>query len=388
MGKYDLFIFAGEASGDLHAEHLIKDLKKLANLNICAVGGPLVRKLGVHMIMDLEEFNVMGFVDVLWKLPRLIKNFIKLKSFILKENPKACIFIDYPEFNLRLEKSLKKNGYRGKLIHYICPTVWAWRKNRIKTLEENLNSLLCIFPFEKKYFQNNLRVEYVGNPLVCKKETHKYESDSLGPSIGVFPGSRQKEIERNLPMQLDCLKYIFKTYPSYFFVISIADEKWKNLIHAIAKPYKNIFKERLIFAPSSKSYDIMQNLSLAIATSGTVTLELALHKVPTIVTYKINPFDLFLVKNILKINLPFYCIVNIISQKLIFPELYGPQVNEKNLHYWITKLLLEKNESQKIIGGCDELINSLKKTDYNKTAALSILKTTYSSKKIEKLLSK
>lgn len=387
MAKYDLFIFAAEASADLHGEQIIKELKELANLNICCVGGPLMQKQGAHAILGSEEFNVMGFIDVLFKLPKLIKNFLKLKSFILKENPKACIFIDYPDFTLRLEKALRKKGFKGKLIHYICPTVWAWRKKRIKTLEENLDALLCIFPFEKKYFQNTLKVEYVGNPLLAKIESHVYEKSSF-PSIGIFPGSRQKEIERNLPLQLHCLKYIFNTYPSYSFIISIAEKKWENLVHSIAKPYKDLFKGRLIFAPSAKSYDIMQNLTLAIATSGTITLELALHKIPTIVTYKINPFDLFLVKNILKINLPFYCIVNIIGQRLIFPELYGPQVNEKNLHFWLTKLLLEENYRKKIIDDCSEIVSSLKKADYKKSRALSVLKIMYPKKNFDTLMLK
>jgi len=300
----------------------------------------------------------MGFVDIFFALPRLIKNFFFLKKRLLQINPKACLFIDYPEFSFMLQSALRKNGYKGKIIHYICPSVWAWRKNRIKTMQKNLDLLLCIYPFEKKFLQNQLTSKYVGNPLISKLQNHEYEEKwhlNDMPLLGIFPGSRRHEIERNLPIQLEAAKEIQKKHPRFYFVISVSSNKNKKIISEIAGNFKNDFQEKLILMPSSKNYDLMNNLEMAIATSGTINLELAFHKVPTVVTYKVKRLDFFIARNILKINLPFYCIVNIIAKKIVFPELYGINFTKENLLYYLNKLLLEKTFKEKIIRDCDEV---------------------------------
>ena len=168
MKTYDIFIFAGEQSGDLHGAELLYALKqKEPNLQIMGVGGPKMRSQGIYSIEKMESFQVMGLSDVIKALPKLVFLFKNIRNTILKNNPKAVIFIDYPDFNMRMAKSLRKNGYTGKLIHYICPSVWAWRKGRIKDLAETLDLLLTIFPFEPQYFEKTpLKVEYVGNSLV------------------------------------------------------------------------------------------------------------------------------------------------------------------------------------------------------------------------------
>ncbi|NDE82769.1 MAG: lipid-A-disaccharide synthase, partial [Chlamydiia bacterium] len=164
--NYDIFIFAGEPSGDLHGEALIQEIrKKDPSLKIAAVAGPRMRALGIDCILPMEEFQVMGFFDVFCALPRLIKHFYFIGKQILAMNPRSAIFIDYPGFNLRMEKHLKKRGFKAELIHYICPSVWVHGKGRIKTMESSLSQLLCILPFEKLCFEgSSLPVTYVGHP--------------------------------------------------------------------------------------------------------------------------------------------------------------------------------------------------------------------------------
>ncbi len=320
----DLIIIAAEPSADLLGDGLIRDLLRLnPDLKIGAVAGPLMRKLPIEVISSMEKLCSMGFIGILSSLPRLFVQFFKIRKAILKRNPKAAVFIDYPGFNLRLERSLRKKGFQGKIIHYVCPTVWAWGKKRIPLLEKNVDLLLCLFPFEKSCFSGKkLQVEYVGHPLKriikpsLKKRTH---------TLALFPGSRFSEIEKNLPKQIAAAKKLQKEDPSIEVAVSISQPNKEELIKNLTKD----FPCKLVLP--SEAYSLMRSARLALATSGTVTLELALHGTPTVVNYAIRKLDLFLAQKIFRINLPFYCIVNIIANKEIFPEFFGPNLTVDNL---------------------------------------------------------
>lgn len=383
--KYDLFVFAGESSGDLHAREIIKDLKgKVPNLKIFAVSGPEMQKEKIETIMSIERFQIMGFSSLFFSFFKILKNFFYLKKTILKKNPTMALFIDYPDFSLRLQKALRKKGYKGKIIHYICPSVWAWRSNRIKLMQKNLDLLICIYPFEKELLSDKLNIQYVQNPLISKIDTYPYDKNwqpLKKEIIALFPGSRTKEIQNNLFMQLLAAKQILKENPNVYFGLSIVSKEKENLILDICKSFyslkensfqensfqensfqenpfqensstkrvlkechlsQNSLQERIFFVPSNQNYDLMNNCKYALATSGTINLELALHKVPTLVTYKVGAIDLFIVKNIFKISLPYYCIVNILAQKMIFPELYGPNFTKENLFYYLEKFSKEE----------------------------------------------
>jgi len=307
----------------------------------------------------------MGFIDIISAMPRLVFIFYKLLHTILKLNPKVCIFIDYPGFNLRLERALKKRGYKGKLIHYVSPTVWAWSKGRIPMMAENLDHLLTIFPFESKcYAHTPLKVSYVGNPLVHKVKSHlPKKTFASARRISLFPGSRQKEIERNLPQQIKALESLESS--GWDFALSISSEKYRPLIEKIVS--KSALKIELI--EPKDSYDLMQNTYLAIATSGTVTLELALHNVPTVVTFAVRPIDLFIVRRILKIDLPFYCIVNIIQNEEVFPELFGPNLSINKLSYYVTRFLSNEKAKESCCQKLEELRAGLESDHPAKKAA-------------------
>ncbi len=370
MKKYDLFIFAGEDSGDLHGENLIKQLLKInPQLKILAVAGPKMRKYPITVLMQMEDFHVMGFIDVLLSIFKLIKHFYFLRKALLKINPKKCIFIDYADFNLRLEKSLRKKNYPGKLIHYISPTIWAWRNKRKYLMEKSLDLLLTIFPFEKKYFADtSLKVKYIGHPLAY---TLKNTAPNLTDKkyIGIFPGSRQKEIIRNLPIQLKAAKKLLKDDENLIFLISSIND---DLIKPI---FENHIQNKINFqiCPSSENYKIMPKLKAAMATSGTINLELALNQVPTAVNFAIKSLDLFIARNVLKINLPFYSIVNIILNKQIFFEHYGPNLSVDKLYVSLKKLLFDEEINQTSILGCKEVIKNLKSLNANQLAAEEIL---------------
>jgi lipid-A-disaccharide synthase len=338
--KHDLFIFAGETSGDLHGEALIQSLlEENPKLKIYGVGGPRMRKLPFTCTLPMEEFQVMGFVDVFLALPRLFRHFYALANYILKTKPKAALFIDYPGFNLRMERYLRKKGFKGKLIHYICPSVWGHGKGRISLMEKNLDLLLSIFPFEKELFSDALSVEYVGHPLVDRIENEPKHTFSWADGrkvISLFPGSRKKEILLNFPLQLKAFKSIASN-EELIGAVSVSQEAFLPLLKTCIE--NEGLKDRIKLIPAKDTYILMRSSYFAIAKSGTVTLELAIHKVPTVVTYGIAPLDLFIAKNILRISLPFYCIVNILLKKQVFKELIGPALTEKALNQEVKNLL-------------------------------------------------
>lgn len=360
----DLFIVAGEPSADLHGAKLIEELLRLRpNLKISAVAGPRMRQHPIEVLFPMENLQVMGFIDVLAALPRIAKQFFSIRRKILELNPKAALFIDYPGFNLRLERSLRRKKYKGRLIHYISPSVWAWGKKRIPLMAQTLDLLLTFFPFEKKYFSStSLRVEYVGHPL-SSQIPPSFSKTKDEPILALFPGSRDAEISRNFPLQLAAAKEILLRDPEAKIAVSIAQSSQESLLRSLAQ------ETPLDFYPSSKNYELMRSAKAAIATSGTVTLELALHSVPTVVNFAIRPMDLFLAQRIFRIHLPFYCIVNIILSRCLFPELFGSNLNEKSLSFWIEKLWFDEKMRGEAKAGCRELREALGDLNASQEAA-------------------
>ncbi|MFI5334648.1 MAG: lipid-A-disaccharide synthase [Chlamydiales bacterium] len=354
----DLFIFAGEASADLLGQELLKGLNS-QKLKITGVGGPKMRAGGFFGIAQMEEFRVMGFVDVFLALPKLIRKFFAIRREILAMSPKVVLFIDYPGFNLRMAKSLRKKGFSGKICHFVCPSVWAWGKKRIPLMAKTLDLLLTILPFEPRYFTHtSLKAKYVGHPLAERIKAHTYR-DNLFPKekrlIGIFPGSRKKEILRNFPQHLRVAKRLLALYPDLLFGVSISHPSFIPLLKEMAA------REgvEIILVPPDQTYDLMRASTAAIAKSGTVTLELALHAVPTVVTYAISPLDLFIARDLLRIRLPYYCLVNIIQEEEVFPELFGPHFTEERLFGHLHTLLTDSTAQQSCKKKCEQIKTNL-----------------------------
>jgi lipid-A-disaccharide synthase len=329
---YDLFVFAGESSGDAHGAAIMKQLKTLyPEIHVTGVAGPKMREIGLDLFMPMENFMVMGYSDVFKNILKIAKYFKQIQNYILKSKPKAVLFIDYPGFNLRMAKALRKRNFPNKLIHYICPTVWAHGKKRVYTLAQTLDLLLSIFPFEAQYFkETQLKPTYVGHPLIEQTFHHRKKDQWKAefsipqemPLIGIFPGSRSSEIKLNFPKILASCEIFKKKYPEYGFVISVVNEKFKPLMEELIKASSLVLEKDIFALPSNENLQIMSHIQSSIATSGTINFELAIMNVPTVVVYHLTKVNAWIIKNIVKLNLPYYCIVNIITKKHIFPELY------------------------------------------------------------------
>jgi lipid-A-disaccharide synthase len=278
----------------------------------------------------MESFQVMGFVDIVKHLPRLLVLFRNVRDHILTTRPHHVITIDYPEFHLLLAASLRKWGYQGQLTHYVCPSVWAWRKSRITSLARHYNQLLTLFPFESACFAHtSLPTHFIGHPLA---DTPPLPSTRDPHLLALFPGSRRSEIQRTYPYQIAAARQLQRIHPEIKIAISVASSNLLDTLQKLTSPTQVtwIFQEK-------KSH-LMQTCHVAIATSGTVTLELCMHKTPSLITYAMHPFDVLLAKHLFKIHLPFYCIVNLVAGQEVYPELFGPNLQTNHLQQKIKPL--------------------------------------------------
>lgn len=361
------FFLAAEPSADTLGAQLIDALKEKESGPAIyeGIGGPQMEQRGLSSLLPFKQFQIMGFSEILKSLPRLWQQMRTLTRHILHHSPDAVILIDYPGFNLRLAHRLKKQGFKGKIIFYVCPTIWAWGSGRKQKLVEDVDYLMTIFPFEPALFKDTtLQVEYVGHPLIQKIKNHVYDSDwahSCGinlmqPLIALFPGSRPSEIQRNLPRQLEAARLIKQIDPSITIAISAADS-----VQLPPHPY--------IVVPQKYTYELMRAARSAIATSGTVTLELALHETPTLVTYELSRFNHFIANHILRLNLPAYCIVNILCNCIVFPEFITFKYTSVELLEWLLLLHKEGSEREVCLNACRKLKQILGMSQANERAA-------------------
>ncbi len=375
--KYDLFLFCGEPSGDLHGAALLKELyNHNPNLKVLAVAGPKMRALGVDCFMKMENFQVMGLYDLIFTYIKIYLLGLIIEKKILSIHPTATIFIDYSSFSLVVENDLRMKGYTGKLIHFISPTVWHRAESRIKQMEKNLDKLLCILPYEPSYFSSSFNVSYVGNPVFSYIRKHVYQpiEDLYDKKIiSFFPGSRPKIILRNFPIYCKFIASWMKKHPDFHFAISVTDEKFTNWMKKQLKKEGTYLVGRVHFIPSNRNYDLMRISHLAIAKSGTVSLELALHNVPSVVTYAMPKLDQLVATKLFKFNLSMsYAQPNILAKKKIFAELIGPNFTLSHLEEEVTRLL-DPNIYLKCQQDCQELKSILGNLDTPKEAANQIL---------------
>lgn len=374
-----LFIITGEPSGDLHAGHLIEKLKeKNPGLKIEGVAGPHMRSQGVTGPLSMEDFLVMGFTDVLVALPKLYRHFHTICRHIISTQPSGVVFVDYPGLNIRLAKALRKKGYKGKLIHYISPTVWAHGKHRADVMAKYLDLLITIYPFEAAlYAHTPLLVEYVGNPLCNYVDAYSYDPAWKAEQniVGIFPGSREQEVQRNLPVILEAAHKFLQKHPKTLFSISCASEPLETVIKKMLAQKVPNDLDKFVCVPKQWTYELMKSCRCAIAKSGTVTLELAFHGIPTVVVYQLTPLNRFIAKHILRLKLHHYCIVNILGDDEIFPELIAEAATPEKLLSHLDTLYSNDIVRKQKIQACHLIHKRLGNGNANANAADAILRT-------------
>ena len=353
------YIIAGEASGDLHASNLVRELKKKdPEAEVRGWGGDLMRDAGVSIVRHYKDTAIMGFVNVLRKLGTLKANIRYCREDIRKWNPDVVILVDYAGFNLRIARFAKRIGL--KVFYYISPKLWAWNTGRVKQIKRYVDRMYTIFPFETEFYRHyDYPVYYGGNPLVdaiasrpCQEETFADFIHANGlpdrPIIALLAGSRKQELKYVLPMMLRMVPY----FPEYQFVIAGAPSM-------AAEDYAPYVKEVSVHIVYGETYRLVSQAKAALVTSGTATLETALLRTPQVVCYngEAPRLSYFLFKTVVKVK--YISLVNLIYGGEAVKELMMQYLTEDNLRRELSRILTDASAREKMLNAYDEIIRRL-----------------------------
>lgn len=335
------YIISGEASGDLHGSNLLKAIyQQDNNANIRCWGGEKMQQTGATLVKHYKDLAFMGFVEVLKHLKTIFKNIAFCQQDILAFNPDVLVFIDYPGFNLRIAKWAK--GKNIKTVYYISPQVWAWKEGRVRFIKKHIDKMLVILPFEKEFYRKwGFDVIYTGHPLVdVVQDEEKKNIGLIGskPIIALLPGSREQEVNKNLPTMLS----VVASFSQYQFVIAQAP----SLPTISYQKIINVHPEANILLLQNQTYNILRQAKAALVASGTATLETALFGVPQIVCYKANPITVFLAKNLIRIK--YISLVNLILDKPVIKELIQKDFTKSTLLAELSLLLFDHEKQAQI----------------------------------------
>ena len=368
-----IFILTGEPSGDKLASKVIANLKSSKpDIEYLSVGGEHLKALEIKSLYDLNEITYLGFTKVLLNIFKIKKKINETVNKIIEFNPDILFSVDSPDFTLRVAERVKKIKSNIKSIHYVAPQVWVWRERRVKKLKNFLDHILLLFPFEKQYFEKeNINCTFVGHPLLEDNERNKIDIKNVinedKKIISIFSGSRTSEINVLTPILLKFIKIVKEKYYDIHFIFHTTNEHRDTLKNLISK--EDIKNCDVISDEKIKSY-ILKKSTFAVAKSGTISLEICNANVPSIIIYKINFINFFIVKMLVKVK--FANIINIAAGKEIIPELLQEKCNPKNIFNKVDEFLTNPDLSSNQINQFKEIIKDFK-TDKSSHLVSSVL---------------
>ncbi|HLK21227.1 MAG TPA: lipid-A-disaccharide synthase [Bryobacteraceae bacterium] len=318
-----VLISAGEASGDLYAAGLVTALRRRhPDLEFFGCAGQRMQRAGVRAVVDAASIAVVGLVEVIKHIPRVHREYRKLIRAAEKERPDVAILTDSPDFHLRLARHLKRLGI--PVIYLVAPQVWAWRKGRLPAMRKTIDQLLCIFPFEPEFFgPHGINARYIGHPLtrLVKPSAGRDELrgrfgvDDESPVVALLPGSRKGEIERHLPVLIETVKQLRQASrrlaPRFILGIPTAN--------VLSANFRERISEASIQVLEGQTWDLLACAELALAASGTVTIEATLLGTPMVAFYRVNKLSWLMGKFL--VDVPFFSMVNLVAGRRVVPEL-------------------------------------------------------------------
>ena len=338
-----ILIIAGENSGEKYGADLVHQFKKLhPAFTFFGIGGKQMAAEGVEILFSINDLGVVGGFEVLSHLPRIKKIFNRIKNEVKQRQPVASVLIDSPDFNLRLAKKLKKQSI--PVLYYISPTVWAWRRGRLKTIKKTIEKMMLIFPFEEKiYKESKIPAVFVGHPLKEKIRTiltrqqllEKYGLDSQKKLITLLPGSRTSELKNHMPVLAEAIDLIKNEWDAHFSLL-LAEGLDKNLI----SDFLHLFPDDLIVF-TENHYEAISASDIVLSACGTANLEAALLETPLLAFYRISPLTYSFGRWLAKIDN--FSIVNILAGSRVIPELIQRDFTPENI-FQESKRILESEE--------------------------------------------
>lgn len=366
-------IVAGEASGDLHAAKLVKAFRETdpgREYQFFGAAGPKMREAGVEAVVESDHLSIVGLVEIARALPMFLGAFRRLRDEAVQRRPDVVILVDFPDFNLKFAKSLKKKGLR--VVYYISPQLWAWRKYRIKTVRKYVDLLISILPFEKDWYAKHgvEHVQYAGNPLamevhpsISKNEfCEKHGIDTMRPIISLLPGSRWAEIKRILPLLMETARMMLEGQPSLQFIVAFSKGKAEDV---------DITSDKSFFVVEGETFDALNASDAAAITSGTATLEAGIIGTPMAIVYKTSSLNYRLLRPL--IDVEHFGLINLIAENRVANELIQDEFTPKTLADELFRLLVP-NENKLIRTELNEAADKLGHGGASKRAAEAILK--------------
>ncbi len=342
--KMKLAIVAGETSGDTIGADFLREMhSRSLKFEALGIGGSRMQSQGFKSLYEMEKLSIRGYVEVLKSLPELVLIRSRLKRQLMEYQPDIFVGIDAPDFNLHLEFLLKKNGI--KTIQYVSPSIWAWRKNRIKKIGKSVDKVLTLFPFENKiYEKHGIPVNFVGHPLADSLSTtapnyvmrKELELNNCNPVVSLLPGSRQSEVEQLAPVMVAAADILVSQFSEIIFLVPLVSSETINVFDKALNQHKKIKKHFRIM--HGHSTEALSSSDVALIASGTATLEAALLGVPMVITYKMPKISEWIMR-FKKTDLPYVGLPNILSDSYIVPELLLEDANAENLSCAVYNLL-------------------------------------------------
>ena len=366
-----IYFVAGEASGDNHGAALMRSLRRLRpSIEMLGRGGPQMEQIARANFLDWsEEAGVVGLWEVLKHYPYFRREFHRTVKEIQAAKPDAVVLIDYPGFNLRLARTLHESSLGGKIIYYISPQVWAWNRSRIPKMARWLDLMLCIFPFEADlYERSGLRTIFVGHPMIENLET-KRSGESRDPKlIGLFPGSRAREVRKLTPIFVAAIRELRAHDPDLRFEIAAASDALAQIIRDDLQAAGSLGGVKLTIGRAAET---MQRSAAGLVASGTATLEAAFFRMPFVLVYKVAG-PTYLAGRIL-IRVPHLGMPNVLAGREIVPEFIQHRAEPSEIARAVLRLLEDETARGKMLADLDEVIAKLGKGGANDAAAKAIL---------------
>ena len=371
-----IFIITGEPSGDKLASKVISKLKNNnPDIEYSCVGGTHLNSLGIKSIFDLEEITYIGFTSVLLNIFKIKDKINKTVDEIIRFNPDILFSVDSPDFTLRVAERVKKINKKIKTIHYVAPQVWIWREGRVKKFKKFLDHILLLFDFEKKYFdKENIPNTFVGHPLLEQVFKEKIDLSNIISKdkkiISLFSGSRSSEVNLLLPILIDFINLMNAKFDNYMFIFHATEEN-KNFINKKLKNFNlqniNVISDEII-----KKQVLIKSI-FAVSKSGTVSLEICNARVPSLIIYKMNFLNYFIIKFLVKIK--YANIINIINNKEIIPELIQKECNAKEIYNSVVYFFKNPELMKQQIDNCEKTLTQIRsKTSSSDEASLVLAK--------------
>lgn len=378
--KFSIMLVAGEASGDAHAAKVVRALRRAAPetaFEFFGATGGQMREAGVETTVRADDLAIIGLPEIARALPMFWKTFQTLKAEAFKRQPNAVVLIDFPDFNLKLAKSLKKRGL--KVVYYISPQLWAWRKYRVKTVKNSIDLLLTILPFEKDWYAKRgiAHVEYVGNPLA--KEVHsamtkaefcaEYDLEADKPIISLLAGSRHKEIVKILPPLLETAALMEEENKNLQFVVTLAPTRKLAEVEAAKTKAKNLPMNLTVVQNATR--EAVHASDAAAVASGTATLETAILGTPLVVVYKTSALNYKLLRPLITVE--HFGLINLIAGQRLAQELIQDDFTPETLSAELFRLL-EPETNKKMRRRLREVTDTLGRGGAARRAAEAILR--------------